>query len=362
MQRVETPSAANMVIDGRPILSFGGSCYLGLSNHPDIIEAGVAALRAYGSTAQLPRHYDFGLVANLEAEAAARDFFDAEGAIYQTSGYLFGIVALPALADDYDVAVLDESAHFNLVEGARAAERPIERFRHRDPEDLERVLRLVTARGQRPLVATDGMFPTFGTLPPLADYQTLIDRSGGWLLVDESHAFGTLGPLGRGSAEAQGISGDRVLRGGSMGKAFCAFGGLSLGRQDAIDRLWLAPASRGAVSGMSSGAAMTAASLRIVRDNPDLLARLRSNTVLMRTMLERLGVVVEPSQSPVAAFVHGSADQMRSIQRQLWDDGIYVIYSTYVGAGPEGALRIAAFADHTPEDYDRLEDALKRLL
>ncbi|MCO5792563.1 MAG: aminotransferase class I/II-fold pyridoxal phosphate-dependent enzyme [Blastomonas sp.] len=362
IERLESPSAARMVIDGRPVLNFGGSCYLGLSAQPELVAAGVRAIEQLGSTGQLPRHYNFALAANLAAEDAARAFFGTEGAIYYATGYLFGPMAMTALAEDYDVAVIDESGHYNLVEGARMAQRPIATFAHRDAADLARVLDRVAAEGKRPVVATDGMFATFGTSPPLAEYQRLIDAHGGWLLVDESHSFGALGPTGQGACEMAGISGDKVLRGGSMAKAFCAYGGMTVGSADAIARLWQTPIARGAVSGMSAGAAMMAASLDYIRANPEVLERLRTNSARLRDMLRSCGLEVEDNSSPVAAFVHGDAAAMRVIQQALWAQGIFVIYSTYVGAGSEGALRIAAFADHEPEDFERLKAALEPLL
>lgn len=361
-ERIQSPSAARMVINGRPILNFGGSCYLGLSAQPELVEAGTGAIRALGSTGQLPRHYNFALTANLEAEDAARAFFGTEGAIYYATGYLFGPMAMTALADDFDVAVIDASGHYNLVEGARMAGKPIVTFAHRDAGDLERVLDTVASEGKRAVVATDGMFATFGTSPPLADYQRLIDRHNGWLLVDESHSFGALGATGQGACEMAGVSGDGVLKGGSMAKAFCAFGGLTVGSAEAIARLWQAPIARGAASGMSAGAAMTAASLRYVRAHPERLTRLRSNAARLRRSLRACGFAVEDNSSPVAAFVHGDAAKMQAIQQALWDQDIFVIYSTYVGAGAEGALRIAAFADHEPEDFERLANALTALL
>lgn len=362
IETIQSPSGARMVIDGRPILNFGGSCYLGLSAQPELAEAGVRAIRTLGSTGQLPRHYNFAHAANLEAEEAARSFFGTEGAIYYATGYLFGPMAMTALAEDFDVAVIDESGHYNLFEGARMAGRPIATFRHRDAEDLASVLGTLTSEGKRPLVATDGMFATFGTSPPLAEYQRLIDRHGGWLLVDESHSFGALGATGQGACEMAGVSGDRVLRGGSMAKAFSAYGGITVGSAEAIARLWQTPIARGAASGMSAGAAMTAASLRHVRAHPEILTRLHANARRLKEALRSCGFAVEDNFSPLAAFVHGDAAGMRAIQQALWAQGIFVIYSTYVGAGPDGALRIAAFADHEAEDFDRLAEALGALV
>lgn len=358
MRRIESPSGAHMVVDGKALLNFGGCCYLGLSRELELVEAAVTALRTGGPMAQLPRHYGFAQAANLDVEVEARAYFGCEQAMYFATGYLFGPIVFAGLADDYDVVVLDESGHYNLRDGALAAGKLIRTFKHCDVEDLERVLASVAGQGARPLVATDGMFATFGNIPPLGDYQRVSAPYQAWLVVDESHSFGVIGAHGRGALEGTGVSGDRVIAGGSLGKAFCAYGGLAIGGKAAISRLWSSPPARGAASGMACGAAMAEASLAYMRQHPERLAKLRCNVEHLKQRIAELGLPVYLSESPVLAFSKGSAEFMRAVQAGLMDDGIFVIYSTYVGAGPEGAIRIAAFADHEAADIDRLASAL----
>lgn len=360
--RVESASTAHMVVDGRRILSFGGSSYLGLAGHPRIIEAGVSALRELGPGSQLSRHYGFGLSANMQAEEAAREFFDAEAAMYFGTGYLFGLIALGGLANECDAVFLDEHAHYSLRDAARASGLPTHFFAHLDAQDLAAVMAKELKAGARPLVATDGMFPTRGSIAPLKAYAALLAPHDGWLVVDESHAFGCVGPRGRGAVELAGLPRDRILVGGSMAKAIGAHGGLAVGSSAVIEQLWRAPAARGAVLGCSAGAAMTAAGLRHVRSNPDLLQRLRRNVRNMRQGLRKLGWAPEENEGPLATFEHGSAADMIGIQRTLMDQGIFIAYSTYVGAGAEGVLRVAVFADHTDADIQRLVDGLRPLL
>ena len=147
-----------------------------------------------------------------------------------------------------------------------------------------------------------------------------------------------------------------------MAKAFCAHGGLAVGTSETIARLWQSFAARGAVSGTSMGAAMTAASLRHIRAHPERLDKLRANTQALKAMIEGLGFRPARNISPVAAFEHGSALDMERIQKTLWEEGIFVIHSRYLGSGPDGTLRLAAFADHETADFERLEAALSALL
>ncbi|SHM36040.1 glycine C-acetyltransferase/8-amino-7-oxononanoate synthase/serine palmitoyltransferase [Duganella sacchari] len=362
LRRVGSPSCAWVEVDGRHLLSFGGSGYLGLGDQPDLIEAGVAALRRFGVHSQLGRHYGYALGANLEAEQAARAFFDVDGAMYFGSGYLFGLIAMPALADFCDAIFIDEAAHYSLRDGARASGRPVHTFLHCDAADLGRQLARKLPQGGRPMVATDGMFATRGTIAPLDAYAALLKRHAGWLVVDESHAFGVLGAQGRGAVEACGIARDRVVAGGSMAKAFGAHGGIALGAAAVIERLWRTPAARGAALGCSAGAAMTARSLQLVRLRPELRARLHTNAQLLKRSLRHLGLAIDDNGSPIAAFIVDDAQRMRNIQEALMKEDIFIAYSNYVGAGPEGILRVAAFADHLESDISRLQVALGRIL
>lgn len=362
LRRVDSASCARVEIDGRTLLNFGGSSYLGLGGHPDLIDAGAAALRRFGANSQLGRHYGYALGPNLDAEQAARDYFDVEDAMYLSAGYLFGLIAMPALAGFCDAIFIDEAAHYSLRDGASACGRPVHTFRHGDPADLGRQLARRLPPGKRPMVATDGMFATRGTVAPLAGYARLLQRHDGWLVVDESHAFGVLGANGCGAVEACGITRDRVVAGGSTGKAFGAHGGIALGTASVIERLWRSPAARGASPGCSAGAAMTARSLQLVRQRPDLRERLHANTQLLKRSLRQLGLAIDDNGSPVTAFIVGDAQRMRDIQESLMKEDIFITYSNYVGAGPEGVLRVAAFADHQEADIHRLQSALGRIL
>ena len=113
---------------------------------------------------------------------------------------------------------------------------------------------------------------------------------------------------------------------------------------------------------MSAGAAMTAASLQYLRAHPGPLSAMRANATALKQGLRSLGLAIDDHDSPVATFVTGDAERMRRIQAALYEQGIFIMYSTYVGAGPQGALRCAAFADHAPRDIRRLMSALESLL
>jgi 8-amino-7-oxononanoate synthase len=362
LQLLESNSGPEIVLAGRRYVNFGGSCYLGMGSRVDIIEAGVEALRLYGPQSQIGRHYNVELPANADAEREGAFYFGTEASIYFASGYLIGLIALHGLRDRHDIVLIDEAAHLNLRDAVAAGTKPIVTFGHMDAASLAEQISRNVHPGTRPLVVTDGMSPTFGAIAPLREYLELIEPLDGAMLVDESQAFGVLGPHGRGAADLHGVTSERVLVGGSLSKAFGAYGAMIPSSRAVVQQLWQSPPARGAGAGLSAGAAMAAASLRYVREHPALLERLREDVAHVKSGMSALGLDVGNTEAPLATFTHGTAEQMRSLQRRLMDEGIYVFYSTYVGAGLDGAIRCAVFADHAEAHLDRLLDALRRLL
>ncbi len=171
---MESPPGAETVIDGQRYLYFGGTGYLGLAAHPEVIEAACEATRRYGIHTATSRTGFGNNPATLEVEQRAAAFFGMKAAFYFNSGYVANHIMVQALASRCDRVFVDEAAHYSVTEAACLAHQPITRFRHRDPEDLARRLKAQLKSGQRPLVMTDGVFPVTGALAPLADYLSVL--------------------------------------------------------------------------------------------------------------------------------------------------------------------------------------------
>jgi 8-amino-7-oxononanoate synthase len=360
-QAIHSPVSAEIMIGGRRYLNFGGSSYLGLSARQEIIEAGIAPLRAHGSGYQFPREFNIATIPHHEVEMQAAAFFGCEAALYLASGYFFGAVALSASRNRFTTLFFDEWAHHCLRDAIAIAGVASHAFRHLDAEDLARQLRTHLPAAGRPLVITDGMYSTFGEIAPLDALTQVIAPYAGSLLVDESHSFGVLGKSGRGACEHHGIAGDTAIAGGSTCKALGVVGGLILGTAAEIATFRLTPIGRGASIGLPAAAAMCAASLRYLREHPELLARLRTNVARLKTGLRQLGFDAGDSMAPVAAFVPAGGRSVQDLQQRLMAEGILVLHSTYIGAGRGGVIRCGIFADHTHQHIDVLLDALRRL-
>lgn len=362
LSTIESGVGAQVQIDGRSYINFGGSSYLGLSSNPEILQAGVDALREYGPGIPVPRNHGVIARPHLDVELEATRFFGSEAALFMGSGYYFGLIALAALRQKFAVVFFDELCHYSLRDGIAASGLRSHPFRHLDASDLATQLAKHLRPNERALIATDGMFSTFGEIAPLQDLHVVVAPFDGSLLVDESHSFGVLGASGRGAGEHHGIDSASLVMGGSLGKAFASCGGIiPAGRED-VEAFRMTPAGRGASPGAPAMAAMCASSLRYVREHPDLLKRLRANVRYMKQGLRALGLDIADTVAPVATFTRGSRGCAAELKQRLMSEEIFVYHSTYIGAGPAGVIRCGIFADHTSAQMDHLFDVLRRVL
>ena len=362
LKTLSSPIAAEIVLDGRRYVNFAGSSYLGLSGKPEVIQAGVTALQESGAGYQVSRQYGFVARPHLEVEAEAVAFFGSEAAIYLSSGYQFGFVSIITIRDRFDHIFFDELAHHSLQEAIRATGLPYCQYRHVDAADLADKLKLNLRAGKRALVVTDGMYSTFGRIAPLDEILQVVRPYNGYLLVDESHSFGVLGPTGRGAKEHYAIDTASILVGGSLSKAFGCSGGVIPASEAEVASFRDAPASEGASPGSPAAAAMGAAALRYARQHPELLQRLRANVALMKGGLRQMGLDIPDTVAPVATFVTGSESSMAAVHQQLFDAGYFVLRSNYIGAPPGGVIRCGIFADHTTAQIEGFLGTLRRIL
>ena len=293
--------------------------------------------------------------AHQEVEQEAARFFGTETALYLPNGYAFGLVAIAALRDTFKAIFFDEWAHHALRDGIAASGLPSYAFRHLESEDLAAKLKRHLPAGVLPLIVTDGLYSTFGEIAPLDEFVRVVAPYGGRLVVDESRSFGVLGERGRGALEHFGLRGvecpeRRVHRQGARRAGRSP--ALEPGRFSGIVRHSSCAGRCG--RGLPSAAAMCARSLRHIREHPELLRRLRSNITTLKSGLRNLGLQIIDNLAPVASFVSGTEQSMRGLQSRLMSEGIFVFYSTYIGAGASGVIRCGIFADHTAEHIERL--------
>ena len=356
---VSGAAAARVSIDCRDYINFAGCGYLALARDPALHDAARWALDGGAAFArQISAAYGAVDPAIRDLETAAADYCGTETAIYFASGYLIGAVALHSVDTADSVLFIDADAHFSLFDAARLQGRPWFTFTHCDADALADGLKNNLRPGMRPIVLTDGVFATTGRVAPLARYAAVIAEYDGFLVVDEAHSFGVIGPNGRGAAELLAV-GQVSARAATLSKALCAQGAI-IGCSHAVARkLRHLPPLRGANAGSPISAAVGAAALRCAKSQPERRVRLAVLTAYLRRRLRSIGIEVDESPAPIVAFRIGDRMLMKSLQRRLFDRGILVTLSNYIGAGPQGLIRCAVYADHIEADLDALVDGLK---
>lgn len=398
---MQSPPSVRTTIDGKEYLYFSGTGYLGLHGHPRLIAAAIRATEQFGlgSATSRVRYGTTPPMADVEVQAAK--FFGTEDAFYFPTGYLGSSVLVKAIADTFDLIVCDEAIHYSSQDAAALSGKPIVTFRSRDPGHLDEVLqehvgpkKVAAGEAVRPLVLVDGIFPVQGKISPIREYvEVLCKYPGSAIVVDDAHALGVLGERGRGSYEHAGIDlsqvntgkpsslsfggdpnsggetsvenkdsqeGPRLFVCGTMSKAFGGYGGMVFGSKEFIEHVkQTSPYFRGASALPPAAPAATAESLRMVGKDPTILQRLKENVARARDGLRKLGLTIDPTPVPVICLELGTADEMRRVQSTLMERGILISYNAaYSDLGPEGALRIAIFATHTPEMIDELVEEL----
>jgi 8-amino-7-oxononanoate synthase len=360
---MESAPGAETTIGGKRYLYFAGTGYFGLHGHPEVIRAGVEAFLKYGTHSATSRAGFGNNPVLLEVEERLKDFFAEQDAAYFGSGYLSSLILTQALADRYDVIFVDESAHFCIRDSVHSAGKPVYMFRHRDPADLKKKIRAKLKPRRRPFLLTDGIFPTYGRIAPVPDYAAILEPYDGLIGLDDAHGVGVLGANGRGTYEYFGMKSDRLHLAGTLSKAFGGHGGFIIGGKSLIERIKkIVGAYIGSTPTPTPIAAATAKGIEILRSGPEMRDRLSRNVAMVKAGIKKLGVETDETPVPIVAWSLKSADKMKQVQQVMMSRGIAIPYIRYIGAPPEGVLRVTVFSTHTAEHIRRLLEELGKAL
>ncbi|MFW6093275.1 MAG: serine palmitoyltransferase [Pseudomonadota bacterium] len=357
-------SATEAEINGRRTILAGTNNYLGLTFEEACISAGQQALAALGTgtTGSRMANGNYRLHEQLERDLA--EFYDCPHAMVFSTGYSANLGTLTALLEPGDCVMLDADAHASLYDGCRMTGAEVYRFRHNDPDSLEKRLRRLGARSTRTLVVTEGLFSVLGDRAPLAEIAAVTRRHGAYLFVDEAHSLGIYGARGRGVAEEAGVLDEVDFVVGTFSKSLGGTGGYCASRHDVVGLFRFA--SRPYIftaSPCPSVVATTRAALRLVRERPEIRERLWRNARTLHGGLEALDLVLGAPVSPVVAVRFEEKDRAVAIWRRLLDNGIYCNLMM-PPASPDGSslLRLSASAGHTPEQIIAVIDGFRRAL
>lgn len=358
---VDGPQGPLLHVDGEPYLTFCSNDYLGLANHPALIAAAHAGLDRFGVGASASALLSGHSRAIDELETALAAFVGMPRALHFSNGYMANMGVIPALVGAGDAIFSDRLNHACLIDGARLSKANIVVYEHSDMGQLEALLAKDTSR--RKLIISDGVFSMDGDIAPLPVLVALCERYNAWLLLDDAHGFGVLGPQGRGSLAHFGLASERVLYMGTLGKAAGVAGAFVAGDPILIE--WLLQRARTYVFTTASppllGSALMAA-LSILESSDTRQRHLRALIRQLQDGLAGLPWRLAPSETAIQALIVQDNALALELMQGLREQGIWVP-AIRPPTVPENTarLRISLSAAHTPEQVARLITALNTL-
>ncbi len=364
IRTLSSPQGAWLVVDGRKVLNFCSNNYLGLASHPRLIEAANAALGEYGIGPAAVRTIAGTMDLHLQLESRLAAFKGVEAAITFQSGFNANLAAIPALVGAEDVIYSDELNHASIIDGCRLSRAKVQRYPHRDPEGLRRVLEQTKGEGYgRALIVTDGVFSMDGDVAPLDEICHIAQEHNAMLMVDDAHGEGVLGKGGRGIVDHYDLHGQVDIEVGTLSKAFGVVGGVVAGRQIIVD--WLRQRGRPFLfsSAMTvPDVAACLAAVDILEESTELVDRLWENTKTFKREMEALGFDTGASTTPITPIMLGEAPLAQQFSHRLFEEGVFAMAIGFPTV-PRGLARIRVMisAAHQQEDLDQGLAAFKRV-
>jgi 8-amino-7-oxononanoate synthase len=354
-------SATRGLINDREVILAGTNNYLGLTFHPEVIAAGRKALEALGTGTTGSRMANGSYAGHRALEADIAAAFGWPGAIVFSTGYQANLGALSGLAGSDDYLLVDSDSHASIYDGCRLSSAQTIRFRHNDPDNLDRRLERLGKSAKRALIVVEGLYSMLGDQPPLAEFVEVKNRHGAWLMVDEAHSFGVFGEHGLGLTEQAGLLDEVDFIVGTFSKSLAGIGGFCVSPHHELELLRLA--SRPYIFTASPSPTMMASTrkaLELVVSGQELRARLHANIRHLYRGAAALGLTMGSAKpGPVAAIILPDRATAIAYWNGLLDAGVYANLMI-PPATPSGTnlLRISLSAAHDGEDIDRIIEAL----
>jgi len=351
------------VQDGREVLNFCANNYLGLADHPDVIEAAHRALDDHGFGLASVRFICGTQDLHKALEAAISRFFGTDDTILYTSCFDANGGLFETLLGPEDAVISDALNHASIIDGIRLCKAQRHRYPNSDMQALEDILRATRGCRSR-LIATDGAFSMDGYIAKLDQITALAERYDALVMVDDSHATGFLGPTGRGSAEYHGVMDKVDIFTSTLGKALGGgSGGFTTASQEIIDLL--RQRSRPYLFSNTLPPPLVAAGIRVfemLSSTTALRDRLEANTRYFRSRMSETGFDIKPGEHPIVPVMLYDAPLAQEFAAKLLDEGIYVIGFFYpVVPEGEARIRVPVSAAHEREHLDRAVEAFTRV-
>lgn len=349
---LEGPTGARARFDGRDVINLASNNYLGLASHPRMNAAAAKAAGELGAGTGAVRSIAGTMSSHRELERRFAELKHAEDALMFQSGFTANAGTVAAILDRDDVIVSDRLNHASIIDGARLSRAEIKVFEHKDAAHADALLEETARPGRNQLLVTDGVFSMDGDIAPLPDLVEVAERRGAIMMIDDAHASGVLGAGGAGTVDHFELHGRVDIQVGTLSKAIGVLGGFIAGPHALIE--WLVNRGRPFLFSTSAPPAVVAACLEaldIIRDEPERLERLWTNTKTFKDGLHDLGFDTGMSETPITPVITGEEAATQRFAQRLFEEGVFtpaIVFPTV----PQGRARVRTIvtADHSEDD------------
>ena len=352
---LQSESAAESRFDGKKVINLASNNYLGLTTHPKLREAAIAAVKQFGVGSGAVRTISGTMSLHMQLEERIADFKKVEACVVFQSGFAANAGTVSAILTPEDHIISDELNHASIIDGCRLSKAKIHVFPHKDVAAAEKILAELDSVPGHKLLISDGVFSMDGDIGPLPGLVEAAERHGAIMMVDDAHSSGVLGRNGRGTIDHFGLHGRVQVQVGTLSKAIGVLGGYVCGSRDLIDFLY--HRARPFLFSTSHPPAVAAACLAafdVLEEEPERIAQLWDNTKYFKKGLTSAGFDTGISETPITPVIVGEAAVAHQLSSALFDEGVL---ATGIGfpTVPKGRARVRTIVSsaHTTAELDR---------
>lgn len=355
---IDSQKGSRVTIEGQEFLMLASNEYLGLSDHPKVIEAGKKALDKWGSGTMGARSANGGRSFHRELEERLANFLGKEACHVSAAGYISCMSSVAGFTQRGDTILVDKNMHSSVWDGIRLSMADVERFSHNNPDHLRSILDQLPASGAK-MISIEGVYSMEGHIGKLPEFVEIAKQYNCFLVMDDAHGIGVMGKNGRGTADHFDLTVDVDIIAGSLSKAFASTGGFIAGDSASIE--FLRTHSKQTIFSAAispSQAACTMAAIDIIENEPEWIERLWKNTDRYKKLLESLNLDTWESETPAVPIVLGTREKAYYFWKRLWEKGVFTVISTAPGVPPgKDLVRTAISARHDDKDFKLIEEA-----
>jgi len=363
IRTIGSAQGAWLTVDGKNVLNFCSNNYLGLANHPKIVEAAKEATKKYGVGPAAVRSIAGTMDLHVQLEQRLARFKGAEDVITFQSGFTANLGTIAALVGKEDVIFSDRLNHASIIDGCRLSGAKIVAYEHNDPGALEDAIKEHASNFRRALIITDGVFSMDGDIAPLPALVEVARKYDILFMVDDAHGEGVLGKGGRGIVDHFGLHGKVDIEVGTMSKAFGVVGGMVAGDKVIIE--WLRQRGRpflfsSAVTAPDAAACLAAVDL--LEESTELVDKLWANAKYFKAEMKKLGFDTGVSETPITPVMLGEAPLAQQFSRDLFEEGVFAMAIGFpTVAKGKARIRVMISAAHDNDDLGKGLEAFAKV-